>query len=325
MGGDRAPDEIVHGAVAAARQGTKISLVGDANRIDMILQTAGDGLGSPDLKVVNASQVIGMEEDPTSALRDKKDASISVAARLVAGGDADGFVSAGSTGAALAAAAFVVGRVPGVSRPAIATLMPNDKVVLDAGANLSCRAQHLAEFAVMGTALVRTHFNIEEPRVGLLNIGEEAGKGRELEKEAHGVLSSMRGIRFVGNVEGRDVATDTADVIVTDGYTGNVFLKTAEGVARMVQGIIADAIGSAGLGEAAARLMPAMSVVRHRLDPETTGGAYLLGVKGMVVIAHGSSSRVAVANAIALAVEGAEYDIPGQIEAGLTQERAIVS
>jgi len=325
MGGDRAPEEVVHGALAAARTGTQITLVGDAHRLDPLVRSLADSDGrAVDVDIVNATQVIEMGEDPTSALRDKKDASISVAARLVERGEAGGFVSAGSTGAALAAAAFIIGRVEGVSRPAIATLMPNNKVVLDAGANLSCRPQHLAEFAVMGTALARTHFGIETPAVGLLNIGEEAGKGRDLEKEAHGLLAAMTGINFVGNIEGRDIATDAADVIVTDGYTGNVFLKTAEGVARMVQGIILDAISDPQYADAVATLMPALAGIRQQLDPEATGGAYLLGIEGMVVIAHGASSRVAVENAIALAVEGAEYDVPGQIARGLTLERAIV-
>lgn len=323
MGGDRAPGEVIHGAVAAAKNGTPITLVGDAAQLEPLVDSAApDGVG---LEVVHASQVIEMREDPTSALREKKDASVSVAARLVANGDAGGFVSAGSTGAALAAAAFIIGRLDGASRPALATLMPNNKVVLDAGANLSCRALHLAEFAVMGTALARIHFSVETPRVGLLNIGAEEGKGRDLEKEAHALLASMGIINFIGNIEGGDIATESADVIVTDGYTGNVLLKTAEGAARVVQGIILSAIAQPQYGEAVASLAPALSEIRHQLDPESTGGAYLLGVRGMVVIAHGSSSRVAIENAIGLAVEGADYDLPGQIAEGLSQERAIVS
>lgn len=177
----------------------------------------------------------------------------------------------------------------------------------------------------MGTVLARTHFGIESPAVGLLNIGEEEGKGRDLEKEAHGLLATMPGIRFVGNIEGRDIATDVADVIVTDGYTGNVFLKTAEGVARMVQALVMEAVSEPEYADALAKLTPALGGIRKQLDPETTGGAYLLGVEGMVVIAHGSSSRVAIEAAIDMAVEGAEYDIPGQIARGLTQEPASVS
>lgn len=324
MGGDRAPEEVVHGAVISARKGVPITLVGDSSRLEPLLDSAANG-AAVDVDIVNATQVIEMGEDPTRALRDKKDASVSVAARLVADGAAAGFVSAGSTGAALAAAAFVIGRVEGVSRPAIATLMPNRKVVLDAGANLSVRAQHLAEFAVMGTALARTHYDLESPGVGLLNIGEEEGKGRDLEKEAHQLLQKMDGIRFVGNIEGRDMATKTADVIVTDGYTGNVFLKTAEGVARMVMNIITESVRKPEYATAVETLQPAFAGVARTLDPETMGGAYLLGVKGMVVIAHGSSSRVAIESAIALAVEGAESDVPGQIAAGLRRESAIVS
>lgn len=313
MGGDQAPEEIVLGAVAAADAGADVVLVGDAHRISPILDAQ-----QAELPVVHASEVIDMADDPTTALREKKDASVSVAARLVASGDAEGFVSAGSTGAAMAAAALIVGRLPGVSRPAIATLMPTHKIVLDSGANLTARADQLAQFAVMGSALASSHLGLERPRVGLLNIGEEDGKGRDLEKEAHRLIAAIPGINFVGNIEGRDLATTTADVFVTDGFTGNVLLKTAEGAARMVQMLLAEVIaGHQELQELVVRLAPALSDFRKRLDPETVGGAHLLGVDGVVVIAHGSSSRVAIANAIAMAREGARNGLPTKIEQGL--------
>lgn len=321
MGGDRAPDEVVHGAVAAARSGVDVVLVGDDARIAALL---GDSGATGEIDIVPASQVIGMAEDPGSAIRDKKDASVTVAARLVATGEAQGMVSAGSTGAAMAAAVFVIGRIGGVSRPAIATLLPLGKIILDAGANLSCRPEHLVQFAVMGSALSISHFGITEPAVGLLNIGEEEGKGRDLEKEAHRLLSAVPGVRFVGNVEGRDLATDRADVIVTDGFTGNVLLKAAEGAARMALRLMLEAVADPAYHEAVATLSPALLEVRGRLDPEGTGGAALLGVDGNVVIAHGSSSRVAIENAIALAAESADHDLPTKIEKGLAAASSVV-
>jgi len=318
MGGDRAPEEVVFGAVDAARTGVDVVLVGDANRIRPILEEVG-----AEVPVLHASQVIGMADDPSAAIREKKDASVSVAARLVAAGEAQGLVSAGSTGAAMAAAAFIIGRLPGVSRPAIATLMPTSKVVLDSGANLAARADQLAQFAVMGSALASSHLGLASPRVGLLNIGEEVGKGRDLEKEAYKLIASIPGITFVGNVEGRDLATSVADVFVTDGFTGNVLLKTAEGAAQMVEQMLTEAIAADdSLRAAMGQVGPALAAFRRRLDPESVGGAHLLGVAGVVVIAHGSSSRHAVANAIAMAGEGADDALPEKIEKGLATTSA---
>lgn len=314
MGGDRAPEEIVLGAVDASRRGADVVLVGDERQIEPLLADA-----DAQLDVVHASEVIAMADDAAAALREKKDASVSVAARLVAAGHAAGFVSAGSTGAAIAAAAFIVGRLPGVSRPGLATFMPNGKVVLDSGANVTCRADQLAQFAVMGAALAASHLHIASPRVGLLNIGEESGKGREVDREALALLSEMPGINFVGNVEGHDIASDVADVIVADGFTGNVFLKTAEGAAHMVQRMLMELVaGRSEYAEALTTLAPALSEFRRMLDPESTGGAQLLGVKGVVVIAHGSSSRVAVLNAIEMAAEGADDGLPEKIATGLS-------
>lgn len=314
MGGDRAPEEIVLGAVAAAAAGADVILVGDAEHVVPILDRAG-----VELPVVHASEVIEMGDDASTALRERKDASISVAARLVASGAAQGLVSAGSTGAAMAAAALIIGRLPGVSRPAIATLMPTAKVVLDSGANLTARADQLAQFAVMGAALASSQFGVAQPRVGLLNIGEEDGKGRDVEREAHRLIAAIPGINFVGNVEGRDLATSTADVFVTDGFTGNVFLKTAEGTALMVQRMLAEAFsGREELRPLLAELAPALAEFRSRLDPESIGGAHLLGIDGVVVIAHGSSNRIAVANAIAMARQGADDGLPAHIQQGLT-------
>jgi len=312
MGGDRAPEEIVRGSVAAAKRGIDVVLVGEEGRIGPLLERLGT-----DLPVVHATEVIEMGEDPAGAIRRKKDASISVAARLVASGEAAGMVSAGSTGAAMAAAAFLIGRLPGVARPAVASLFPPGTVVIDAGANLDCRADHLLQFAVMGTAFAQVHRGEEHPRVGLLNIGEEPGKGRNLERDAFPLLAAADGVHFVGNVEGRDIGGDRVDVIVTDGFTGNVLLKTAEGAARTVLRLILEAVSGEEYQEPLARLMPALAGLRARIDPEAVGGAFLLGVRGVVVIAHGSSSRAAIENAIVMAEEGVRGDLVGRIAAAL--------
>lgn len=308
MGGDHAPDEVVLGAIDAAKDGHQVLLVGDPAGVQPLLDQVG-----LDIDVVPATEVITMADDAAAAIREKKDASISVAARLVAEGAADGLVSAGATGATMAAAALIIGRLSGVSRPAIATVFPGGKVVLDAGANVNCRPKHLVQFGVMGAALAQTTLGVEDPRVGLINIGEEDGKGRDLEKAAFSRLSAHPAINFVGNVEGRDLGGDLADVLVTDGFTGNVLLKTAEGAAQLVQRVVGEVLGKGEYAQAAAGLMPALLEIRDRINPEATGGAHLLGTKGVVVIAHGSSSRYAVANAIAIATEGASHGLVEKI------------
>jgi glycerol-3-phosphate acyltransferase PlsX len=316
MGGDHAPHQTVLGALDAAATGIDVVLVGDTPQLESQLRNAGGVL-----PIVHAPDVITMADDPSSAIRSKKGASVTVAARMVSEGEALGMVSAGSTGAALAAAAIVIGRLPGVSRPAIATIFPMDKpaVVLDIGANLEVRPAALAEFGVMGSVLAEIHLGLDRPRVGLLNIGEEPGKGRDAEREAHALLQEMP-IDFIGNVEGRDLGTGKADVIVTDGFTGNVLLKTAEGTARAVARIIVEALAGEAdpeFQQAVALVLPRLLGVRDRFDPEAHGGAHLVGVKGTVVISHGSSSRVAIANALKMAAEGAEQGLPAKIEAGL--------
>ena len=312
MGGDRAPEEIVRGAVDASRNGTDVVLVGDAPRIERLLAEAGS-----DLAVIHAGEVIEMADDPARAIREKKDSPISVAARLVAEGSVGGLVSAGSTGASLAAAAFIIGRLPNVGRPAIASFLPSEKMLLDAGANITCRPQHLAQFAIMGAALAQIHYHVDLPRVGLINIGEEPGKGRDLEKRAFKLIAALEGIDFVGNLDGRDLARDTAHVFVTDGFTGNVVLKTAEGASQMVLGLLQLALATEELEKAVRKLRPALEGLHTSFDPDSVGGAHLLGTRGVVVIAHGSSSRRAIANAIDLAREGVEDDLVAKIEAGL--------
>ena len=315
MGGDLAPEEIVLGAIDAAAGGVDVALVGDRHVLERILETAGTWL-----PIVHAPESIGMGEEPAAAIRQKKGASVTVAARMVADGDAAGMVSAGSTGATLAAAAIVIGRVAGVTRPAIATVIPlaTPTVVLDSGANIDVRPEHLVQFGQMGMALAQVYLDVGNPTVGLLNIGGEVGKGRSLEKEAHGALSDALA-SFVGNVEGHEIGSGRADVFVTDGFTGNVLLKITEGIANYVARGMVDALSSGDgddeMRRAVAKVLPRLATLQDRFDPEGHGGAHLLGTRGVVVISHGSSSRVAVANALRLASEGADRDLVGKIEA----------
>ena len=309
MGGDYAPSETVAGAVEAARRGVDVVLVGHHESLEIELSKLGTRL-----PIVDAADVIGMGDEPGRALREKPQASINVAARLVAEGSADGFVSAGSTGAAMAAAAIVIGRIKGVSRPAIAVIFPTPvtpTLVLDAGANPDVKPEQLAQFGIMGSVAVQALFGVEDPRVGLLSIGEEKGKGRDLERAAYDLLDAGP-TNFVGNLEGRDIATDKADVIVTDGFTGNVFLKTTEGTAKLVTQYLLEALSKLS-PDIQEQVFPAVAAVGEVLDYETYGGAQLLGVKSVAVMAHGSSSRVAISNALSMARDGAEGDLPGRL------------
>jgi len=314
MGGDNAPTETVAGAVEAARQGVDVVLVGDYE----VLQAE---LANHDrrLPIVDAPDVIEMGEDPARALREKPGASISVAAKLVAEQAADGMVSAGSTGAAMAASAILIGRIKGVSRPSIASIFPtpgSPTLVLDSGANPDVKPDQIVQFAVMGSVAAEVLLGAIDPRVGLLSIGEEKGKGRDLERAAYDLLEAAP-IRFVGNLEGRDVATDKADVIVTDGFTGNIFLKTMEGAAQVVLGYTMDELNKLD-PEVREVALAAIDDVRERLDYETYGGAQLLGTRAVVVISHGASSRVAIGNALRMARDGAERDLPGRVASRLS-------
>ncbi len=309
MGGDNAPTETVAGAVDASRLGVDVVLVGHPD----ILQSE---LAKHDtrLPIVDALEVIDMAAEPARALREKPGASITVAAKLVAEKSADGMVSAGSTGAAMAAAAIIIGRIKGVSRPSIASIFPtpgSPTVVLDSGANPEVKPDQIVQFAIMGSVASEVLLGTENPRVGLLSIGEEKGKGRDLERAAYDLLEQAP-INFVGNVEGRDVANDKADVIVTDGFTGNIFLKTMEGAALVVARYAMEELSKLD-PEVQEAAIPALYSVKKRLDYETYGGAQLLGVNGVVVISHGSSTRVAIANALAMARDAADRDLPGRL------------
>ena len=316
MGGDRAPGEIVAGARLAAAQGIPVVLVGPADLADR-----------GDLALIEASEVIGMDEDAAQGVRRKKDSTLVRAAEAVRDGRASAMVSAGNTGATMASALLRMGRIKGVSRPAIATPIPvpgsTPTILLDAGANAEVQPEWLVQFAQMGSVFARRRYGLERPRVGLLSIGEEATKGNTLVKEAHSLLLDAPGIQFIGNVEGRDLMTDLVDVVVTDGFTGNVVLKTLEGGLRTVVRAILAAFGSRPeYKEHADALLPALMPLYEAIDPETTGGAILLGVDGVCIISHGSSSSRAIVNALKVAKELVESDIVAELRAAVATDGA---
>jgi len=325
MGGDHAPDEIVAGAAQAATDGSHILLVGDPDRIGKALAEAGAQAGD-DIEIVPASDVIAMDDpDPAHAVRRRRDSSISVAARLVKDGRADAVFGAGSTGAALAAAVLETGRIRGVARPAIAIVLPfapSPTVLLDAGANADCRPEHLAGFAVLGSVFSRVRFGIEEPRVGLLSIGEERGKGSELVVEATPLIEALD-VNFIGNVEGRDIPTDRVDVVVTDGFTGNVALKLMEGFAKYLLGELLGVFSATDEAKEAAKVvMPGLLGLAETLSPDSQGGAHLLGTKGVCIIGHGSSNAAAVRSALKIASDTVSAGLVSEIAAKLADSSA---
>jgi glycerol-3-phosphate acyltransferase PlsX len=305
LGGDRAPVEIVAGAVEAASEQIRPILFGPA------------GLDTGGLELVEAPQRIEMHEKPGDAVRTKKDSSLVRACRAVGDGEADAAVSAGNTGAMLAASLVGVRRLPGVLRPAIAALIPARRgptVLLDSGANADGRPEHLVQFAHMGSVFARELLDIPEPEVRLLSIGEESVKGDRLRLEAHRLLEEAEGIRFAGNTESRELLRGAADVVVCDGFTGNVCLKAIEGTIREVLDSLRSEIYATTRGRVGGLLVrPAARRLRERLDPDTYGGAYLLGLRGLIVVAHGNSGRRAIANAIRLAARGVEHDVVGRL------------
>lgn len=296
-GGDNAPEEIVAGALEVASPSLRVLLVGRPGSIEPLLK----GAARKDVEIVPSASVIDSHEEPASAVRGMQDSSIVVGARTVADGRSQGFVSAGSTGAMLAAGLLVIKRASSIRRPAIVTTLPGAEgpvVFLDAGANADYRPEHLLEFGILGTAFARTVLGMERPRVGLLNIGEEPNKGSEMAKAAHALLRDS-GLEFVGNVEGRDLLRNTADVVVTDGFTGNVALKLLEGCSSTLFSRLKGAAASSTRAKVGGILLrPALRRLRSALDPEEYGGTYLLGVRGLVVICHGNSSSRAIANAL---------------------------
>ena len=310
MGGDNAPDAIVEGAKRAVDElGVPVVLVGRPGEM-------GD---TGDLPIIEASEVIAMDAEPGSSVRKMKDSSLVRAAEAVRDGNASAMVSAGNTGATMASALLRMGRIKGIQRPAIATPIPvpgsTPTTLLDAGANAECKPEWLVEFAQMGGVYARDRFGIDRPKVGLLSIGEEAGKGSPFVKECFELLSdptwaAAANCEWIGNVEGRDVMTQEADVIVTDGFTGNVTLKTLEGAMRAIMGRLLVALDTDDDTRAAGvALGPALDTMVGELHPDSVGGALLLGVKGVCVISHGSSSPDAMVNAIRVASEMVEVEM----------------
>ena len=313
LGGDKAPAEIVAGAKQAAAEGIPVLLVGPAD-----LQDIGE------LPLHVATEFIDMHEDPASSVRNKKDSTLVVSAELVRDGKASAMISAGNTGATMASALLRMGRIKGVKRPAIATPIPvpgsTPTVMLDAGANAEVEAAWMTQFALMGTVYARARFGIDKPRVGLLSIGEEPGKGDTLRKETYELLSVASGINFIGNVEGRDIMTPDVDVVVTDGFTGNVALKTLEGTMRMIVKELFASIGEPQYKEHTEALMPALLNLYAKFDPDSTGGAILLGVDGVCIISHGSSSARAMLNGIKVAKDMVDCNMVSMISEALSTQ-----
>ncbi|HVB92056.1 MAG TPA: phosphate acyltransferase PlsX [Acidimicrobiales bacterium] len=313
MGGDKAPGEIIEGARrVAAEDGIPVVLVGPPDQV-------GDTLGLP---LVACTEVISMDEDPAGGVRRKKDSSLVRAAELVRDGKASAMVSAGNTGATMASALLRMGRLPGVVRPCIATPLPrlgrSPAVLVDAGANSECTPAMLVQFARMGAAYASARFGTEAPTVGLLSIGEESAKGTPLVKETHGLLVQERGFSFVGNLEGRDLLPSPADVIVTDGFTGNVALKALEGSLRFLFDAMLGIFGTNEETKAAADvLLPYLLPMAAQFEPENTGGAMLLGTDGVCVISHGSSNATAVVNAVRVAFECATRGLVDHVAAAV--------
>jgi glycerol-3-phosphate acyltransferase PlsX len=313
LGGDKAPAEIVEGAKQAVAAGIPVLLVGPADLADR-----------GDLPLHVATEFIDMHEDPASSVRNKKDSTLVVSADLVRDGIASAMISAGNTGATMASALLRMGRIKGVKRPAIATPIPvpgsTPTVMLDAGANAEVEAEWMTQFAVMGSVYANARYGIERPRVGLLSIGEEPGKGDTLRKKSFELLSAMSDINFIGNVEGRDIMTPDVDVVVTDGFTGNVALKTLEGTMRTIVKELFASIGQPQYKEHADALMPALLDLYSKFDPDSTGGAILLGVDGVCIISHGSSSARAMLNGIKVAKDMVECDMVGLIANALKSD-----
>ena len=312
LGGDKAPGEIIAGAREAVAAGINVILVGPR-----------DLAGCEGFEFIDANEVIEMHEDAASSVRNKKDSTLVRAAEAVRDGKASAMISAGNTGATMASALLRMGRIAGVKRPAIATPIPapgtTPTVLLDAGANAEVEPEWLVQFGLMGSVYADVRFGVKNPRVGLLSIGEEPGKGDTLRKQAYELFSNAKNINFIGNVEGRDIMTDKVDVVVTDGFTGNVALKTLEGTMRGVVKALFAAISAPEYKEHAEGIMPALLSLYSTFDPDTYGGAILLGVDGVCIISHGSSGSRAMLNGIKVAAEMVEVDMVGKIRQAVQQ------
>jgi glycerol-3-phosphate acyltransferase PlsX len=329
MGSDRQPKPEIEGAIQAARHyDVRVLLVGPEEILRRELARHPSVSELP-IEIVHASEVITMDDRAVQAVRTKRDSSMRVGLRMVRDGRAAGFVSAGNTGAVMATAKMVLGAIPGVDRPALAAVFPTIRgtaaELLDVGANVDCTAQNLEQFAVMGEIYYRTMFGTQRPRVGLLSIGEEEIKGNDLTKEALLLLKQLR-LNFIGNVEGRDLYNGEVDVIVADGFVGNVALKISEGVASLVRYTLKESLKATITRQVGYLLSrSAFADFKKRLDHTEYGGAPLLGVKGVCFITHGSSNANAIKNAIRVAAEFAEHQINGEIEKALAAIRPSVA
>ncbi|HET9099905.1 MAG TPA: phosphate acyltransferase PlsX [Acidobacteriaceae bacterium] len=324
MGSDKAPEPEIRGAILACRQlPVRVHLVGPERTLRPLLakQMRRAGVRRLAIKIVQASEVIGMDEKAAQAVRAKRDSSMRVGLKLVREGKAAGFMTAGNTGAAMATAKMVLGMLPGVDRPALVAILPTSTgkpcLLLDVGANVDCKPANLEQFALMGELYARTILKMDRPRVGLLSIGEEEGKGNELTREAFPLLKELP-LNFLGNVEGRDIYNGRADVVVCDGFVGNVALKTSEGLVRLVRDSLKESLTSTVTAQVGALLSrKAFDEFKKRLDYSEYGGAPLLGLRGVCIIGHGSSNDRAIMNAIRVAAEFAQADVNGSIERGL--------
>ncbi|GBG54925.1 phosphate acyltransferase [Sporomusaceae bacterium FL31] len=324
MGSDFAPEQIILGAIEAAKEyRCDIVLVGDKEEIEKFL----DKSDTKDLNISiqHASEVIEMHEHPGAAVRKKKDASVVIATKLVKEGLCDAVISAGSTGAGVAAALFGLGRIKGIERPTIATPMPNlngTTVLLDSGANVDSKPKHLVQSAIMGSLYAEYVLGIKNPRVGLLNIGEEETKGNEQALATYPLLQQLQTVNFIGNAEGRDIPRGTVDVVVCDGFVGNVVLKFGEGLASAIMQLIKEAIKDSGFLTKVASLMvlPALKTLKKKIDYAEYGGAPLLGVDGCFIICHGSSKAKAIKNAIRVAIEFTDNKVVEHIRENIAKE-----
>lgn len=325
MGGDHAPLEIVKGAVeASSKFGVPVILVGDKSSIDSELSKyPGRASG---IEIFHASEIVQMDEHPANAIRKKPDSSIVVCANLVKSGRAQAMISAGNTGAAMAVATLKLGRIKGIDRPAIGSLMPHSKgvcVMLDAGANVDCSVENMLQFALMGNAYAQRIFRQERPRVGLLSIGEEASKGNELTKSTNARLAQTN-LNFVGNVEGKEMFRGAVDVVVCDGFDGNLVLKATEGIAEFFVTTLKTEIDKSIIFRIGAMLIrPAFKLMMDRLDYAEYGGAPLLGVNGICIIGHGRSDARAICNAIRAASDAVENDVVGCITESMRQQEPV--
>jgi glycerol-3-phosphate acyltransferase PlsX len=326
MGSDKSPDPELRGAILACRHlPVRVHLVGPQDILRPRLSSVLDGEHLP-IEIVHASEYIAMDEKAASAVRAKRDSSMRVGLKLVREKKASGFVTAGNTGAAMATAKMVLGALPGVDRPALAMVMPtltgNPSILLDVGANVDCKPQNLEQFAIMGEMYARNVLKINRPRVGVLSVGEEEGKGNDLTRETYALLKESS-LNFIGNVEGRDIYNGKCDVIVCDGFVGNVALKTSEGLTRLVREMLKESLTTTVTAQVGALLSrKAFNAFRRRLDPSEYGGAPLLGVRGVCIIGHGSSNERAIMNGIRVTAEFAQAGINSRIEREFAQRPA---